>query len=106
MIKYKTPHIMTAHTNSASDMLEVETIRKVVKTINRNNKMQEEMQDYRYKSGWANNPATKLPRYRVKLQGRGPRTVHALADGKRPRAYDQYLPLRHAERVDVYIYQT
>ena len=98
-MRHSTSYIMTAHTASAGDMLEVETIRKVVKTINANNKQTEEM-SMRYGSI---NPKT-LPRYRVKLQGRGPRTVNAVNDGKYPRAYDQSLPLKHAEKVDVYVY--
>tara|TARA_R100001460_G_C3426868_1_gene161677 strand:- start:113 stop:412 length:300 start_codon:yes stop_codon:yes gene_type:complete len=92
--------IMTAFTASAGDMLEVETIRKTVKLINKENKRLEER--LLYGSPDSN---VRYPRYRVKLQGRGPRTIHAVADGLRPRAYDQSLPLRHAERVDVYVYQ-
>lgn len=89
---------MTAYTDCAGDMLEVEALRKVVKNVNKNHKYLEEKYAHRYHGA-------KLPRYRVKLQGRGPRTIHAIADGKHPRAYDQSLPLRHAERVDVYMYQ-
>ena len=92
--------IMTAFTASAGDMLEVETIRKTVKLINKENKRLEERMLY-----GSSNQIVKYPRYRVKLQGRGPRTINAVADGLCPRAYDQSLPLRHAERVDVYVYQ-
>ena len=92
--------IMTAFTASAGDMLEVETIRKTVKLINKENKRLEERLLY-----GSSNQIAKYPRYRVKLQGRGPRTIHAVADGLCPRAYDQSLPIRHAERVDVYVYQ-
>ena len=28
----------------------------------------------------------------------------AIADGRSPRAYDSCLPLRHAERIDVYVH--
>lgn len=100
MARGSTEYIMTAYTESAGDMLEVETIRKVVKTINRDMRRLEERTLY-----GSNNEIVKHPRYRVKLQGRGSRTIHAIADGKNPRAYDQSLPLRHAERVDVYVYQ-
>ena len=86
---------MTAHTGSAGDMLELETIRKVVKVINKENKFSEK---YANASGY-------LPRYRVKCQGRGPRTSAAISDGKHPRAYDQSLPLSKATRMDVYVYQ-
>ena len=91
---------MTAYTDCAGDMLEVETIRKTVKLINKENKRLEERLLY-----GSSNQIAKYPRYRVKLQGRGPRTIHAVADGLCPRAYDQSLPIRHAERVDVYVYQ-
>ena len=36
-------------------------------------------------------------------RARGPRKVHALADGLNPRAYDQHLPIRHATTVTIYI---
>jgi len=88
-------YVMTAHTGSAGDMLELETIRKVVKVINKENKFSEK---YANASGY-------LPRYRVKCQGRGPRTSAAISDGKHPRAYDQSLPLSKATRMDVYVYQ-
>lgn len=88
-------YVMTAHTGSAGDMLELETIRKVVKVINKENKSSEK---YANASGY-------LPRYRVKCQGRGPRTSAAISDGKHPRAYDQSLPLSKATRMDVYVYK-
>jgi len=87
--------VTTVHTASAGDMLELETIRKVVKVINKENKFSEK---YANASGY-------LPRYRVKCQGRGPRTKHARAAGLHPRAYDRSIPLSLAERMDVYIYQ-
>ena len=40
---------------------------------------------------------------RVRLMGRGPRTVWAKLEGKHPRAYDSYLPLDKATYYDVYI---
>ena len=91
-------YVMTAHTGSAGDMLELESVRKAVKVINKENKWQEEFYPHRYHG-------MKLPRYRVKCQGRGPRTKYAIADGKHPRAYDQSIPLSRAEKLDVYIYQ-
>ena len=36
-------------------------------------------------------------------RARGPRKAHAIADGLHPRAYDQHLPIRHAETVTIYI---
>jgi len=99
-MRYSDSYVMTAHCASAGDMLEVETIRKTVSIINKHNKAKEMMRN-------RINPMNPidLPRYRVKLQGRGPRTSAALSDGKYPRKYDQSLPLKHAERVDVYIYE-
>ena len=44
------------------------------------------------------------PKYRVSLMPRGPRRAAAIADGRSPRAYDSCLPLRHAERIDVYVH--
>ena len=40
---------------------------------------------------------------RVRLMGRGPRTMWAKIEGKHPRAYDSYLPLDKAVYYDVYI---
>ena len=80
-------YVGTAHVNSASDMLELQTIRDVVKVINKEAKF---------------NGA--FERYRVKCQGRGPRASVAIAEGRHPRTYDRSLPLSKAERLDVYIY--
>ena len=94
-------YIMTAHTKSAGDMLEIENIRKAIKVINKTNKMAEKRHN--------NNPMiddiVSLPRYRVDLKTRGPRVKNALADGRHRRAYNYYLPMRHAEKVDVYVYE-
>ena len=97
-------YIMTAHTKSAGDMLELETVRSTVKAINKMAAQKDKMNNYRYQSGWTDVEPVKSTRYRVKCQGRGPRTAAAIADGRHPRAYDQSLPLRHAERMDVYVY--
>ena len=97
-------YIMTAHTKSAGDMLELETVRSTVKAINKMAAQKDKSADYRFQSGWTDVKPAKSTRYRVKCQGRGPRTAAAIADGKHPRKYDQSLPLRHAERMDVYVY--
>jgi len=67
----------------AGDIFELEKIRKAVSIINKGNNK----------------------KYYVKLQGRGPRKVNALADGRSPRGYDASLPLRHANTADVYVYE-
>lgn len=85
---------MTAYTGSAGDMLELERIRKAVRVINK------ELRVRSYNSSLGST------QFRVKCQGRGPRTRAALRDGRHPRSYDQSLPLRHATALDVYIYQT
>ena len=46
--------------------------------------------------GWG----TKM---RVRLMGRGPRTMWARLEGRHPRAYDCYLPLDKATHYDVYV---
>ena len=86
-------YIMTAHTESAGDMLEIETVRKAVKSINKLNKLKER---------WSSN---SLPRYRVTLHARGPRAENAKALGRHPRAFDRELPMKFAERIDVYIHE-
>ena len=86
-------YIMTAHTESAGDMLEIETVRKAVKSINKLNKLKER---------WSSN---SLPRYRVTLHARGPRAEYAKALGRHPRAFDRELPMKFAERIDVYIHE-
>jgi len=100
-MRYSDSYIKTFHTESASDMLEIETIRKAIKVVNadlRRFKYGSRQKKDGYGSQW-------YEQYRVALKARGPRTKHARADGKHPRAYDQSLPLRHAERIDLYIYQ-
>ena len=87
-------YVMTAYTGSAGDMLELERIRKAVSVINK------ELRVRSYNSSLGST------QFRVKCQGRGPRTRAALRDGRHPRSYDQSLPLRHATALDVYIYQT
>lgn len=98
-------YVMTAHTKSAGDMLEIETIRKSVISINKINKRKEKMNQYRFEHGYSKNQPQKLPRYRVTLHGRGPRTRQSILDGKGFRGYDRELPLKYAERIDVYIHE-
>ena len=100
-MKRSTNYVFTAHTKSAGDMLELETVRKAVKVIN------SELRRFKYgsrakKDGYG---SQSYSQFYVKCQGRGPRTSAALTDGKRARAYDQFLPLSHAETMDVYVYQ-
>ena len=99
-MRHSKNYVMTAHVKSAGDMLELETVRKAVKIINRENKRLEER-----KLSGSSNQIVKYPRFYVKAQGRGPRTASALADGKHARKYDQSLPLSHATHMDVYIYE-
>lgn len=87
-------YVMTVHTYCSGSMLELENLRAAVSKINKINK--------RLDKSFAYN--NKLPRYRVKCQGRGHRTFSAKLDGKHPRAYDQSLPLKHAKTMDVYVY--
>ena len=75
--------IMTAHVESASDMIDLNILRKVVKMVNKQTQQ----------------------KFYVKCQGRGPRVAAALKDGKHRRAYDSSLPLRHATHMDVYLYK-
>ena len=98
-------YVMTAHTKCAGNMLELETVRKVVKVINSENADTEKWSKYRFENGYSVTQPTKLPRYYVKCQGRGPRASVARAEGRHPRAYDRSIPLSKAEKMDVYIYQ-
>lgn len=98
-------YVMTAHTASAGDMLELQTVRNTIKAINKMAKETDRINQYRFDNGWLSDLPSNSPRYRVKCQGRGPRTSAAISAGKHPRAYDKYLPLPVAERMDVYVYQ-
>lgn len=98
-------YVMTAHTKSAGDMLEIETIRKSVISINKINKQKEKTNQRRFEYGYSKTPPQKLPRYRVTLHGRGPRTKHSIYDGRGFRGYDRELPLKYAEKIDVYIHE-
>ena len=92
MNRYSENYVMTAHVESAADMMELQNIRKTVKIINKTNK-------------WLERTGYSLPRYRVKCQGRGPRASVAREQGKHPRSYDSFLPLALSERMDVYVYE-
>jgi len=98
-------YIGTYWTDCAGDMLEIKKIREVVKVINKHNKKKEKMALYRFENGYSKQPPVQLPRMRVELKGRGPRKEAAIKDGTYYHAYDQSLPLRHAKKVDVYIYE-
>lgn len=98
-------YVMTAHTGSAGDMLELQTVRNTIKAINKMAKETDRINRYRFNSGWTSDLPSHSPRYRVKCQGRGPRTSAAISAGRHPRAYDQSLPLPAAERMDVYVYK-
>jgi len=70
-------YLMTVDPLDAGGMLELETVRKALRL------------------------AGNL--FYLHVRGRGPRKEAAIKDGKGPRGYDMYLPLRHATRYDVYL---
>jgi len=82
-IRKSKKYIMTVDYACAGDIFELEKIRKAISIVNKGNSK----------------------KFYVKLQGRGPRKVNALADGRHSRGYDASLPLRHADRADVYVYE-
>jgi len=97
-------YLMTVDTRCAGSMLELENVRKAISIVNKENKR---MEKHLFEKSYFENSNSynKLPRYRVKCQGRGPRTAAAMLDSKHPRSYDQSLPLKHAEKMDVYVYR-
>tara|TARA_B100001063_G_scaffold44339_1_gene38093 strand:+ start:222 stop:518 length:297 start_codon:yes stop_codon:yes gene_type:complete len=97
-MKRSTSYVMTVHVGSAGDMLELQRLRKTISTVNLHAKENE-------KIAYMNPRGAKFPRYYVKCQARGPRAKIARALGRYPRAFDQSLPLKYAERMDVYVYQ-
>ena len=100
-----TSYVMTAHTECAGDMLEIETIRKTVKAINASARAgYKNRKQYLEWIGSDVEPESPT-QYYVKCQARGPRAKFAKALGKHPRAFDQSLPLKFAEKMDVYVYQ-
>ncbi len=96
--------VFTADVNSVFDMMQIETLRSSIKSVNAMAKETDRINDYRYQSGY-DTDCTVTPKYRVSLMPRGPRRVAAIADGRSPRAYDSCLPIRHAETIDVYIHE-
>ena len=104
-MRQSTSYVGTFYTGSAGDMLEIETIRKSVRAINASARSRyKNRKQYLEWIGSDEEPGSPALYY-VKCQARGPRTKHARADGKHARSYDQSLPLRHAERLDVYVYE-
>ena len=97
-------YVFTADVNSVFDMMQIETLRASIKSVNAMAKETDRINDYRYQSGY-DTDCTVTPKYRVSLMPRGPRRVAAIADGRSPRAYDSCLPIRHAETIDVYIHE-
>ncbi len=95
-------YIFTADPLSAFDMEKLEMVKKTVRAMNKEAKTA-----YGYavrRAEYHGEPIPKAPtRKRVRLMGRGPRKQAALNDYGRKRAYDAYLPQRHAIRFDVYI---
>jgi hypothetical protein len=87
----------------AGGMLELEKIRDSIKAVNKIAAQKDKWAAIR--AQYHGTSFTKSPRYYVKLQGRGPRTVNAITAGRKPRAFDQSLPLQYAERVDAYVYE-
>jgi len=97
--------VFTADVNSVFDMMQIETLRSSIKSVNAMAKETDRINEYRYDTGWDDVLETSTPKYRVSLMPRGPRRVAAIADGRSPRAYDSCLPIRHAETIDVYIHE-
>lgn len=91
-------YVMTVHPGCAGEMLELMNLRKTISIVNKHAKDNE-------KVSYLNPRGAKFPRYYVKCQARGPRAAFAKALGRHPRAFDQSLPLKFAERMDVYVYQ-
>lgn len=100
--KRTSSYVFTADASSVADMQQIEIIKKTVKAMNENL-----AQNHKYAVLRAQYQGLPLPtkplRQRVRLMGRGPRRVAAIADGQRKYQYDSYLPQAHATRFDVYI---
>ena len=99
-----TSYIFTADPLSAADMQQIEIVKKTVRASNK-------LAMFNYT--WARARAAyrcepmppKPPQYRVRLMGRGPRRIHAKADGRHRTAYDSSLPQKYATRFDVYVHE-
>jgi hypothetical protein len=97
-MRYSSSYITTVDPKDVSSMLELQTIRNLVKKQNA-------VLRKRASQASMNYGPQKLVQFYVKCQGRGPRVKHALAQGSYRRRFDQYLPLGLAERMDVYVYE-
>ena len=95
-------YVFTADPNSVTDMQQIDLVKKTVKAMN-----DRAAENHKYACMRAKYYGQEMPkkpnRMRVRLMGRGPRRVAALADGCRRSQYDSYLPQAHATRFDVYI---
>ena len=91
-------YVMTAYTACAGDMLEIDTIRNVVKSINKQNRIAEK----RHNNHPMNDDLATFPQYRVSLKGRYGRNNPNYCSW---RGKNGSVPLEHAERVDVYIHR-
>lgn len=99
-----TSYVFTAHVESVSDMLQIDLVKRSVKSINDTAR-----QSHKYavrRAEYSGQPLPKAPKiYRVRLMGRGPRRVSARLDARHRTAYDSCLPQRHATHFDVYIHE-
>jgi len=98
-------YVFTGMMESFSDCSRLDYTRE---TIAKTNKLARE--EYKnamrlYELGYRDEKPQKPRIFRVRLMARGPRKEAALRDGKRARAYDQYLPIRHGKWFDVYIHR-
>ena len=98
-------YVFTADVNSAVDMMQIETLRASIKSVNTMAKETDRINEYRYNTGYNDMLPAETPKYRVSLMPRGPRRAAAIADGRSKYAYDSCLPIRHAETIDVYIHE-
>lgn len=105
--KRTSSYIFTADANSASDMQQIEVVKRTVRAGNRI-----AAQNYKWACQRAKvrgEPKPKKPaKFRVRLMGRGPRKAayrdHLANGGYRIWAgFNCYLPQKYAERFDVYV---
>ena len=99
-----TSYIFTADPLSATDMQQIEIVKKTVRVGNRL-----AMQNYKWACARAEYNGLPMPKkpatYRVRLMGRGPRRINAKANGLHRTAYDSCLPQRYATRFDIYVHE-
>ena len=104
MTNRTTSYIFTADPLSAADMQQIAIVKK---TVRASNKLA--MFNYKWACKRAEYNGTPMPKkpaqYRVRLMGRGPRRIHAKADGRHRTAYDSSLPQKYATRFDVYVHE-